>query len=146
MFGFLQESIIGVEQESGYGVEAGYLKGADVAAKNLSFFVIPRDGTASKLIVLLYMVQCWSWVTTGTGEGSNNDYIVSTTNVMSLFNTPIPRGNVEFILIVDNVALENNETFSLRLVPSTNTTLPTGEGVFFLDTLGVTIVDTDSEW
>ena len=60
------------------------------------------------------------------------------------FRTPTPPDDVKFILNVDNFALESNETFTLRL-NSSNTNLPTGEGVFFLETLIVTIIDSDSE-
>ena len=145
VFGFFQDSFTGVEQKSGYTVQVGYQKGAQVDAQDLEFTVVTTDVTASKLIMPLDMVWCWSWVTTGTGKGSNLDYTVNTTNVVSPFRTPTPPDGVEFILNVDNIALESNEIFSLRL-DSSNTNLPTGEGVFFLDTLNVTIIDRDSEW
>ena len=146
VFGFFQDSFIGVEQELGYTVLAGYQKGAEVAGQNLELLVTTSDGTASKLIMPLDMVQCWSWVTTGAGEGSNLDYTVNTTNVIAEFNTPVPPDEVQFILNADGIIQENNETFSLQLVPSADTTLPTGEGVFFLNTLNVTIIDNDSEY
>ena len=53
MFGLNKESFTGVKQQSGYAVQAGYQKGVDVAAKNLSFLVMAMDGTASKLIMPL---------------------------------------------------------------------------------------------
>ena len=83
---------------------------------------------------------------TGTGEGSNLDYTVNTTTVIAKFNTPVPPDEVQFILNADGITQEGNETFSLQLVPSGDTTLPTGDGVFFLNTLSVTIIDNDREW
>ena len=65
--------------------------------------------------------------------------------MVSPFRTPVSPDEVEFILNADGIIQESNETFSLQLVP-TDTNLPTGEGVFFLDTLSVTIIDNDSEW
>lgn len=83
-------------------------------------------------------------MTTGTGQGSNLDYTVNTASVMALFRTPAPPDSVEFTLNVDGVVQEESETFTLQLVP--NTTLPTGESVFFRSTLSVTIINNDSEW
>ena len=135
-----------MEKEGGHIVQAGYQKGAEVEAQDLEFLVMTTDVTASKLIIPLYMVWCWSWVTTGTGEGSNLDYTVNTTNVVSLFRTPVPPDEVQFVLNADGIIQESNETFSLQLVLTGTATLPTGDGVFFLDTLSVTIIDSDSEW
>ena len=58
MFGFFQDSFTGVEQESGYTVQVGYQKGAQVAAQDLEFTVVATDVTASKLIMPLDMVWC----------------------------------------------------------------------------------------
>ena len=142
VFGFFQDSFIGVEQEFGYTVKAGYQKGAEVGGQDLELLITTSDGTASKLIMPLDMVWCWSWVTTGTGEGSNLDYTVNTTNVIARVDTSVPPDEVQFILNADGISQESNETFCLQLVPSGD--IPTGEGVFFLDTLSVTIIDNDS--
>ena len=49
--------------------------------------------------------------------------------------------NVRINLMMDNVALEPNETVRLRLVPTSQ--LETGEIV--LDTIDITILDSDSK-
>ena len=48
-----------------------------------------------------------------------------------------------FILRTDSIAQENNETFTLELVHRAGTNIPTGDGVFFRNTVDVTIIDTD---
>ena len=49
--------------------------------------------------------------------------------------------NVRINLMMDNVALEPNETVRLRLVPTSQ--LETGE--ILLDTIDITILDSDSK-
>ena len=53
--------------------------------------------------------------------------------------------NFEVTFLMDGVAQETNETFSLQLVPmfSTLQTLPNGEGVFFKNIVTLTIIDSD---
>ena len=46
---------------------------------------------------------------------------------------------------MDAIAQEASETLSLELVPTATTTLPTGDGVFFRNTLNMSIVDSDSK-
>ena len=46
---------------------------------------------------------------------------------------------------VDNVSQEGNETFTMELIPSHSTILPNGESVFFLNTIDMTIIDSDGE-
>jgi hypothetical protein len=52
--------------------------------------------------------------------------------------------NVSFL--VDDIAQEYNETVTLVLVPLPTTNLPKGEGVFFLNTTDMTIIDADGEY
>ena len=127
-----------MEQESAYTVQVGIQKG-DALVFGLPVFA--TDGTASKLIMPLEMVCCLSWVTIGTGEGSNLDYRVVTANVE--FRTGSPPDNVIFFLNVDNIALESSETFSLKL--NATAVIIIREGIFVRDTLNVTIVDSDGE-
>lgn len=47
---------------------------------------------------------------------------------------------------VDSIALEPDETFSLELVPLNGITLPSGDGVFFVNVINVTIIDHDSKF
>ena len=54
--------------------------------------------------------------------------------------------DVEFSLNIDGVFQEANETFSIQLTATAGSTIPTGIGTFFLDTLSVTIVDSDGEY
>ena len=49
MFGFYQDSFVGVEQRSVQMVEVGYQKGAAQAGKNIRFKVDVVPGTASEL-------------------------------------------------------------------------------------------------
>ena len=69
------------------------------------------------------------------------DYTVDTLNVTALANGQTD--NVELTLHVDAVAQEPNETFSITLNPLVAPT--PREGLFFLDTIQVTIVDSDSK-
>ena len=69
------------------------------------------------------------------------DYTVDTLNVTVLANGQAD--NVTLTLRVDAVAQEPNETFNLTLNPLV-APIPR-EGLFFLDTIQVTIVDSDSK-
>ena len=69
------------------------------------------------------------------------DYTVDTLSVTALANGQTD--NVELTLRVDAVAQEPNETFSITLNPLVAPT--PREGLFFLDTIQVTIVDSDSK-
>lgn len=51
MFGFFQESFVGIEQRAVHMVEVGYQKGAEQAGKDMRFEVDVLPGTASELIV-----------------------------------------------------------------------------------------------
>ena len=53
--------------------------------------------------------------------------------------------DVTFQFRTDSIAQEPDETFSLELVPGSGVTLPTGEGVFFLDVVNMTIIDGDGK-
>jgi hypothetical protein len=50
VFGFLQDSFVGMEQGPGYTVEVGYQKGAELARTNLVLSVVSVPGTASEQI------------------------------------------------------------------------------------------------
>ena len=52
-----------------------------------------------------------------------------------MFNRPTPPDNVVFTFRIDAIAQELNETLFLELVPTATTTLPTGDAVFFRNTL-----------
>ena len=75
------------------------------------------------------------------GEGSQFDYTVNTVRVRALANGQI--NNVRLTIRVDTIAQESNETFTLTLIPSVAPT--PREGLFFLNTTQVTIVDGDSK-
>ena len=81
------------------------------------------------------------WITSFVHIGESFDYAVSTSRVRVLTNGQTD--NVAFILRVDSVAQEPNETFNLTLNPLVAPT--PREGLFFLDTIQVTIVDSDSK-
>ena len=57
VFGFYQDSFVGVEQEQGYTVQTGYQKGAAFVGTNLLFSVISIPGTASEFTVSYFEQQ-----------------------------------------------------------------------------------------
>ena len=76
-----------------------------------------------------------------SGEGSQFDYTVNTLRVRALLNGQIQ--NVVLTFRVDAIAQESNETFTLTLNPLV---APTPRvGLFFRNTIQVTIVDSDSK-
>ena len=75
------------------------------------------------------------------GEGSLFDYTVNTLRARALANGQIQ--NVVLTFRVDSIAQEPNETFNLTLNPAV-APVPR-EGLFFRDTIQVTIVDSDSK-
>ena len=79
------------------------------------------------------------------GEGSNFDYTLGNSFVRALFDIS-SFDEVVVTFRVDSVALEVNETFMLELVPFSSTfTLPSGDGVFFINIINMTIIDHDSK-
>ena len=76
------------------------------------------------------------------GVGSSFDYIVNTEIVRALASATQP-DDVEVILLIDTIAQEPNETFTLTLDPITAPT--PRENLFFRNTIQVTIVDSDSK-
>ena len=50
---------------------------------------------------------------------------------------------VVMVLVLDGIAQEGNKTYSVMLVPSSGTSVPEGESIFFRDEIDVTIVDRD---
>ena len=77
-----------------------------------------------------------------SGEGPSFDYIVNTNFIRATRDLVM---NVVFILRMDSIAQENNETFTIELVPRAGTNIPTGDGAFFENTVEVTIIDSDSK-
>ena len=81
-----------------------------------------------------------------TAEGPDFDYTVSTNQVRFLYCRPDPPEDITFIFRTDAIAQEDNETLILELVttPGTNAP-PSGDGVFFRNTINLTIVDSDGK-
>ena len=75
------------------------------------------------------------------GEGSQFDYTVTPLRVRALANGQIQ--NVVLTFRVDTIAQESNETFTLTLDPRVAPT--PRQGLFFRNTIQVTIVDSDSK-
>ena len=74
-----------------------------------------------------------------TGEGPQFDYTVNTARAKALAG-----GQIEYVMLtfrVDSIAQEPNETFTLTLSPLLPPT--PRDGLFFQDTIQVTIVDND---
>ena len=75
------------------------------------------------------------------GEGPQFDYTVNTVRVRALANGQLD--NVVVTFRVDTVAQEPNETFTLTLTPLNAP--PPREGLFFQNSVNVTIIDSDSK-
>lgn len=71
--------------------------------------------------------------------------MINTAEVRALFHSPDPQ-DVMVVFRADSVAQESDESFTLELVPSSSTSLPTGESVFFRRTIDMTIIDSDGEY
>ena len=125
-------------------VQAGYQKGASQAGQNLVFEVMATPGTASE-VTLKWICLVWQSIWPIAGEGVSFDYTVNTNQVRALFNRPTPPDNVVFTFRIDAIAQEPNETLFLELVPTATTTLPSGDAVFFRNTLNISIIDSDSK-
>ena len=76
-----------------------------------------------------------------TGEGPQFDYTVNTARARALANGAT--SNVVLTFRVDGIAQEPNETFTLTLSPLVAPTQR--EGLFFQNTIQVTILDSDSK-
>ena len=76
-------------------------------------------------------------------EGS--DFTVHTDSVTIDFDSTTPVG-VDVTFQVDSVALEWDESVSLSLVKSGAAYPPTEKGVFFINTINVTIVDSTGKF
>ena len=74
-----------------------------------------------------------------------SDYTVNTARTAALVSGRIM--NVVLTFRVDTIAQESNETFTLTLDPSIDLMAEglQGEGVFFRDTIEVTIIDNDGK-
>ena len=145
VYGFFNDSITQPEQRQGYMVRVGYMKGAAVGG-NLIFDVMDTPGTASEIsltkkhdyLIILYYALI-------SGEGPGFDYTVNTNFIRVIASAPDRVENVVFILRTDSIAQENNETYTLELVHRGGTNIPTGDGVFFRNTVEVTIIDDDGK-
>ena len=70
------------------------------------------------------------------------DYTLGSTVVRALYQRPTAH-EVVVTFLVDSVALEPDETFELELVPLPSIILPAGVGVFFVNQIKMTILDSD---
>ena len=76
------------------------------------------------------------------GDGAQFDYTVNTLTVRALFSSTTP-DNVVVTFRVDTIAQEPNQNFTLRLDPVTPPTAR--QGLFFRDTIEMTIIDSDGK-
>ena len=79
-----------------------------------------------------------------TGQGSGLDYTVGNTVVSALFQQSTAH-EVVVTFLVDGVALEADENFVLELILLPEIIPPMGEGVFFINRITMTILDSDSK-
>ena len=83
---------------------------------------------------------------TNTGEGAGFDYIVTTGQVRFLYLRPDLPDNVTVFFRPDAIAQEIRETLNVGLVLASGSgALPTGRGVFFRNTITMTIIDSDGK-
>ena len=111
-----------------------------------------EDETFDQLIALLQWIRylyslkcciinnCYIFI---TEQGFSLDFVVATVQVRALYSPPTP-GDVIFTFRVDAIAQEPNETLTLALAPI-GILPPSTDGSFFLDTLSLTIIDSDSK-
>ena len=134
-----------MERGNAYPVPVGYQKGGEEARQNLVFNVQNTPGTASeftKQIAQYRSTACFILSFNLLGMGLGFDYTVDTATVRALFSATQP-ANVDIVLRIDAIAQEPNETFTLTLIP---VSAPTPRaGLFFKDTIQVTIVDSASK-
>ena len=78
------------------------------------------------------------------GEGASYDYVVSSSTARVLYARQEP-DDVQLIFRSDSIAQEPNETFTLHLEVADGFTLPTGDGVFFVDEMNMLILDSDGK-
>ena len=64
---------------------------------------------------------------------------------MRVLNVRPQPEDVQFLFRSDSIAQEPNETFTLRLEMYSGFSLPTGDGVFFVDEMNMVILDSDSK-
>ena len=131
-----------MEQGPGHSVQVGYQKGADIARQNLVFTVRSTPGTASKFITGVYTVVLILFLWFIAGEGPQFDYTLNTLMARALFSATAPV-DVVVTFRVDSIAQERNETFTLTLIPGAPPT--PREGLFFQDTIQMSIVDSDGK-
>ena len=127
---------------------AGYQKGAQTAQHNLAFTIEQRRASEFEKTNFWYLIMhtwfniiylCTYYI------GDSPDLIVVTSEVRFLFESP-QASEVNISFHTDGIALENDETVSLELVPLRTTNVPIGEGVFFLNMIDMIIIDTDREY
>lgn len=70
--------------------------------------------------------------------------MIETGEVRVSYENPDPEV-VAVHFYADNVSQEGNETFTMVLMPSHSTILPSGESTFFINTIDMTIIDNDGE-
>jgi hypothetical protein len=70
------------------------------------------------------------------------DFMIGTGEVRISYENPEPEV-VAVNFYVDSIAQEGNETFTMKLVPSHSSIMPSGESAFFCDTIDMTIIDSD---
>ena len=76
------------------------------------------------------------------GEGSQYDYIVSNARVRAMFSSTTP-DNVGVDFRMDTIAQEPNETLTLTLDPIQTALDAPRNGLFFRNSIEMTIIDSD---
>ena len=131
VYGWLNHSFIGLEQEVRHVIQVGYEKGAQQTRENFAFNVEAVEHPMFEPDV------------DHAREGF--DFVINTEEVEISFSSSAP-ATVEVTFFLDDVALESSEIVNFELVPLSGMSLPFGEGVFFQRTVEVLIKDSNSEF
>ena len=131
VYGWLNHSFVGVEQEMTHVIQVGYQKGAQQIGDNFIFSVEAVE------------YPIFDPDVDHAREGF--DFVINTEEVQISFGSSTPV-NVDVTFFPDDVALESSEIVNFELVPLGGISMPSGEGVFFQRTLEVLITDSDGEF
>ena len=131
VYGWLNHSFIGVEQEMNHVIQVGYQKGAQQIGDNFVFSVEAVE------------YPIFDPDVDHAREGF--DFVINTEEVQISFGSSTPV-NVDVTFFPDDVALESSEIVNFELVPLGGISMPSGEEVFFQRILEVLITDGDGEF
>lgn len=139
MYGWLNDSYSGKERYQNHILEIGFRKGREAVnqSQELQLYNVisieDTDSPQGKFFFTVFLQLHSAWQNAGAKEGT--DFKVNTDVVIL----------EQFVIVSfleDLTALEQEETFHLKLRPKSPKSSPAGVNVLFCDTIEMTIVDT----